>query len=122
VSLATERRPDALDNFPYHPRLECVKEQRETLPTGNDVRSIAPTQTLDEKVAQAKCVLGDGQAAYQSPAPVESGDRGLLGETFQREKVSAQEQRAGKGNNFICQSMKRAYLHMAITGCIILIN
>ena len=90
-SLATARRPEALDHLPYPPRLECVQEQRETLPTGNDVCGIAPTKTLDEKVAQAQGVLGDGQAAYHSPDPVESGERGLLGETFQKEKVSAQE-------------------------------
>jgi hypothetical protein len=42
-------------------------------------------------MVEGKLWLGDGQAAYQSPDPVESRERGLLGETFQREKVSAQE-------------------------------
>ena len=45
-------------------------------------------------------MLGDGKETVQGPDPVESGDRGLLGETFQREKVSAQEQRACNGEQF----------------------
>jgi hypothetical protein len=97
-----------------------MEEQHETCPKGA-MHAVLPDADVRGKGRPGEGCSGRRSAAYQSPAPVESGDQDWLGETFQREKVSAQEQRAGKGNNVICPYMQKANLHTAMPGCIILI-
>src|SRR2546430_13117396 len=89
--LPSSRPPDGDTEAAQHRREKRLGP--DLLPSTDSIRSLFP-RGYSLRDGGGEVVLGVDQETEQSPDPVESGEWGLLGETFQREKLSAQEQRA----------------------------
>ena len=121
-SLATERRPDALDNPPYPPRRSWVEEPNETCPSGA-MYAVLPLRRRERKRSPRRRVFWEMARRHTKAPPPWRAERGACSERPSRGRRSQPRSRERvMGNNLIWQYMKRSYLHMAIPGCIIFIN